>query len=340
MVCRSTHSNIQVYKATDKDLIASFGLQSMASDLVYRKDIVAGGLSDFIGRGESNHSTSSTSTDVSRHSPESPDSNPHLLPRCQLAKISPYLPGDARALTWKFRSIGYDIESISTHVNKLAKFYEFLDGSNKIKNGTVPFPENQADLSCGVSIEFRNVSFSYSGDELALKKVSFKIEQGQLCVIVGENGSGKSTILNLITRIYDVNEGEILLNGLDIRTLKLDDVRKAVAVLFQDYSIFPLNLAENIGFGDPNHAHDMDLVEQAAKLGGAEFILDLPYSFNTFVTRPAHDYIVRGTSKLSIFAGKDVDYSKLRLNDDERDLSGGRKQRVKNVYEVTGFPLE
>ncbi|KAJ2926711.1 hypothetical protein H1R20_g10369, partial [Candolleomyces eurysporus] len=186
---------------------------------------------------------------------------------------------------WKFRSISYDIESISTHIDKLAKFYEFLDGSNKIKNGTVPFPENQADLSCGVSIEFRNVSFSYSGDQLALKKVSFKIEQGQLCVIVGENGSGKSTILNLITRIYDVNEGEILLNGLDIRSLKLDDVRKAVAVLFQDYSIFPLNLAENIGYGDPNHAYDMDLIEQAAKLGGAEFILDLPHKFNTYLDK-------------------------------------------------------
>jgi ABC-type multidrug transport system fused ATPase/permease subunit len=59
-------------------------------------------------------------------------------------------------------------------------------------------------------------------------------------VIVGENGSGKSTILTLLTRIYDISEGQILLNGHDIRTLRLADVRKAVAVLYQEYTIFPL----------------------------------------------------------------------------------------------------
>jgi ABC-type phosphate transport system ATPase subunit len=72
----------------------------------------------------------------------------------------------------------------------------------------------------------------------------------------------------------------------------------------------------------------MDLVEQAARLGGAEFIWELPHKFDTFVSRPAHDYIVEGYSTSSIFVGKNVDYSKLKLNDDQRDLSGGQKQRV------------
>lgn len=152
------------------------------------------------------------------------------------------------------------LEELAELVDKVRRFYELLDSGNQIEDGTIPFPENQADISMGISVEFRNVSFRYSEkDDLALTNVSFKIEQGQLCVsalrmspaavtdmlrqvIVGENGSGKSTILSLLTRIYDVTEGEILLNGIDIRKLKLSDVRKAVAVLYQEYAIFPVNV--------------------------------------------------------------------------------------------------
>ena len=72
----------------------------------------------------------------------------------------------------------------------------------------------------------------------------------------------------------------------------------------------------------------MDLVEQAARLGGAEFIWELPHKFDTFVSRQARDHIVDGYSTTSIFVGKNTDFSKLKLNDDERDLSGGQKQRV------------
>lgn len=107
-----------------------------------------------------------------------------------------------------------------------------------------------------------NVSFKYPGtDRYALKDVSFTLRPGQLCVgynlistlhrpdpnlsrqvIVGSNGSGKSTILKLIVRLYDPDEGQILLGGHDIRTLKLFDLRQAISVLFQDYTHFPLTV--------------------------------------------------------------------------------------------------
>ncbi len=72
--------------------------------------------------------------------------------------------------------------------------------------------------------------------------MSFKLSAGQLCVIVGANGSGKSTILKLVARLYDAEEGQILLDGHDIRTLRLYDLRQAISVLFQDYTHFPLSV--------------------------------------------------------------------------------------------------
>ena len=107
----------------------------------------------------------------------------------------------------------------------------------------IPFPEDQQSLELGISVEFREVSFKYPGSNTyALHNTSFKIERGQLCVIVGINGSGKSTILKLIARLYDPLEGEIRINGQDIRTFRLADLRNATTVLFQDYTLFPLNV--------------------------------------------------------------------------------------------------
>jgi ABC-type multidrug transport system fused ATPase/permease subunit len=113
----------------------------------------------------------------------------------------------------------------------------------------IPFPEDQQSLELGISVEFRQVSFKYPGsDTYALQNTSFKIERGQLCVIVGTNGSGKSTILKLIARLYDPLEGEIRINDQDIRTLRLADLRNAISVLFQDYTLFPLNVCSFVTF--------------------------------------------------------------------------------------------
>ena len=88
------------------------------------------------------------------------------------------------------------------------------------------------------------MSFKYPDNgKYALRNVSFSLLPGQLCVIIGQNGAGKSTVLKLAMRLYDPEEGHILLGGLDIRMLKLSELRQFISVLFQDYTHFPLSVS-------------------------------------------------------------------------------------------------
>ncbi|KAJ3494656.1 hypothetical protein NLJ89_g10762 [Agrocybe chaxingu] len=178
----------------------------------------------------------------------------------------------------------------------------------------VPFPEDQQSLELGVSIEFRNVSFKYPGsDDYALRNLNFKIEQGQLCVIVGSNGSGKSTILKLIARLYDPTDGQILVNGADIRSLRLADLRRAISVLFQDYTLFPLSIRDNIALGDPEHVDDLDKIRRAAELGGADGLVErLPDKYDTYLERPVRDYYSTLPEGMTDLFGRPVDYGRMQ----------------------------
>jgi len=96
------------------------------------------------------------------------------------------------------------------------------------------------------SLEFRNVWFSYDNEKWALEDVSFKIEAGEKTVILGYNGAGKSTLIKLLLRLYDVDKGEILYNGVNIKQLSLQGYREKFAAAFQDFRLFSISLAENI----------------------------------------------------------------------------------------------
>lgn len=98
-------------------------------------------------------------------------------------------------------------------------------------------------------IEFRNVWFSYNEDEYVLRDVSFKIPRGTSSAIVGATGAGKTTIINLLSRFYDIQKGEILIGGVDIRELPLDELRKHIAVVLQDVFLFSGDIRQNIGLG-------------------------------------------------------------------------------------------
>ncbi len=101
-------------------------------------------------------------------------------------------------------------------------------------------------------IEFRHVWFAYDGEDYILKDVSFTIEPGQRVAFVGATGAGKSSILNLIGRYYDIQKGEILLDGVDIRRLKKEQLRAAIGQVQQDVFLFTGDISSNIMKGFPN----------------------------------------------------------------------------------------
>lgn len=130
-------------------------------------------------------------------------------------------------------------------------------------------------------IEFQNVTFSYPNSKPVLKNLSFVIEPGENIAFVGENGAGKSTIIKLICRFYDVTDGNILVNGVDIRDLKLSQWYEFLGTLFQDFVQYHFTVKENIALGNPDRRNDDAIIEAAKKSGAYDFIKDLPKKFDT-----------------------------------------------------------
>ncbi len=132
-------------------------------------------------------------------------------------------------------------------------------------------------------VEFENVWFAYKGEEWVLKDVSFAIEAGQNVAFVGSTGAGKTTIINLLTRFYDVQRGRILLDGTDIRAFRLEDLRRQVSVVLQDVFLFSGSIADNVRLGD--REIDDDMVDRALSMAGADdFIGNLPAGMDEPVT--------------------------------------------------------
>ena len=141
------------------------------------------------------------------------------------------------------------------------------------------------------TIEFRNVSFRYPGTTRnVLENVNLTLAPNDHVVLVGVNGAGKTTLIKLITRLYDVTEGAILLDGRDIREYDVAALHDLYGIIFQDFGKYAETVAENIEFGDISRDHNRDDVVLAAKQGNADvFIGKLPHGYDTPLTRMFED---------------------------------------------------
>jgi len=148
-------------------------------------------------------------------------------------------------------------------------------------------------------IEFRDVSFGYNEDHFVLKNISFEIKKGQKLALVGATGSGKTSIINLLTRFYDVEKGQILIDGTDLRDISVEEWRKRIAIVQQDIFIFSGTIADNIRLGE--NFSDEQIKFAAKNVAAHEFIRRLPKRYETDV-RERGNLISLGQRQLLAFA--------------------------------------
>lgn len=161
--------------------------------------------------------------------------------------------------------------------------FDFLQLQPKIQS-----PEKIKDTFCiRKGIELNKVSFTYpDNNEVTLKDITLSLPLGQVIAIVGKNGSGKTTLIKLLSRLYDPESGSITVDGKDIRDLSLENYRRQISVLFQDYVKYQMSVTENIGLGRADLLPDLERVQKAARFSGAEqFINKFPETYEQMLGR-------------------------------------------------------
>ncbi len=154
------------------------------------------------------------------------------------------------------------------------RVFLLLDNTDKIPDKGQKTPETMEGF-----VEFKNVHFAYNEPEYILKDVSFKIQPGETLAIVGSTGSGKTTIINILNRFYEIQKGEISIDGINISDYKLNSLRKHVAMVLQDVFLFSGTVMENITLHDPQISEEQ-VIEAARMIGAHDFIEKLPGSYD------------------------------------------------------------
>ncbi len=175
------------------------------------------------------------------------------------------------------------VQSLSMFSNWMTGFisagqrvFEVLDAGSSIESPARPAPSGVV----GGAVEFRNVTFGYDPHEPIIKNVSLKIDPGQFTGIVGKSGSGKTTLVNLLCRFYDPQQGQVLVDGVDLRELSMDDLRKHVALVLQEPFLFRASIKDNIAYGRPD-APATAVIEAAKAANAHDFIARMPSAYDT-----------------------------------------------------------
>jgi ATP-binding cassette subfamily B protein len=173
--------------------------------------------------------------------------------------------------------LGAILSMISQATASATRIFEILDAQSEVEErpGARPLPPVEGRVT------FEDVTFRYfgSGDDV-LSNVTFTAQPGQRVALLGATGSGKSTIINLIPRFYDVSEGQVLIDGIDVRDVTLESLRQQIGIVLQETTLFTGTIAENIAFGRPDAPHD-EIVAAAEAAAAHDFIASFPRGYET-----------------------------------------------------------
>jgi ATP-binding cassette, subfamily B, bacterial len=180
-------------------------------------------------------------------------------------------------LVWPLRVLGQRVTTLQKALGASARITEVLEAEPKLRE-----PRHPVELEKPVRGDVRliGVRFGHEDGHAVLDSLDLHLAPGESLALVGPTGSGKSTIAGLLARLYDPDEGAVLLDGHNVRDLALAEVRKAVALVFEETFLFTDTVAENIRFARPN-ANDEEVARAAELAGAAQFIADLPEGYET-----------------------------------------------------------
>jgi len=176
------------------------------------------------------------------------------------------------------RRLGQIVPALAVASAAGARVFEILDTQSDVRDApdAIPLPPTRGD------VRFEHVSFAYAGRLPVLDDISFEAQPGQVIALLGMTGAGKSTVINLIPRFYDVTGGRITIDGYDIRGVTLSSLRDQIGIVLQETMLFATTIRENIAFGRPD-ACEHEIVEAARAAQAHEFIAALPNGYETLV---------------------------------------------------------
>lgn len=176
------------------------------------------------------------------------------------------------------RDLSEKYNIMQTAMASSERIFKLLDNKTFIND-----PENPVVLKkVKGEVEFKNVYFAYNEEEYVLKNISFKIKPGETVAIVGHTGAGKTSIINILTRYYNINKGSILLDGIDITKINKKDLRKHISTVLQDVFLFSGTINSNISMNNPGISHEK-IIESAHLVGADKFINKLPDKYDEVV---------------------------------------------------------
>ncbi len=203
------------------------------------------------------------------------------------------------------------------------RVFEILDAEVEVKNA----PNARRFDRLRGDICFENVSFSYRGVESVVRDVNLRVNAGQCVAILGATGAGKSALMSLIPRFFDVTAGRLTIDGIDVRELHLDDLRRNIGQVFQESFLFSNTVAANIAFGHPDATREQ--IEKAAKIAAAhDFIMEMPQGYDTVLGEGGSGLSGGQRQRLAIARAVLLEPSILLLDDPTAAIDAQTEQEI------------
>ena len=242
----------------------------------------------------------------------------------QMAQFSAY-SGMIYAPLNRLMRLPQQLMSAATSVSRV---YDLLDQPEDVADSKSP-----EEPSWEGNITLENVRFSYDGTEDVLRDVNLQIKAGEFIGLVGRSGAGKTTLINLIMRMYDVGEGRVLIDGVDIRNIPQEELRSHIGVVLQENFLFSGSVAQNIAYAKPKASREE--IIRAAKLAGAhEFIVRLPDGYDTYIGEKGHTLSGGERQRISIARALLPDPKIILLDEATSSLDTETERKIQEALRI------